>query len=203
MEAHSDTGMDMAEEDIFPAITRALGILRERYQDQILLKKQCQQNEQNDEWIEEDSIVLFPQPLTVTPLRQEIRPSLFTGLSQKAQDKYLQRKQSFSSQDKVSHPKFLMKVNALGRVLRRCQEWSLKFHSLEIWKDFCYNRKVFQQKFLSRLNHRFESEIFSLKFSRQVCQVCIQRYGKGRLSQRYEEWRISRFYFYCWLQFIC
>jgi hypothetical protein len=189
-------GME-GEENNFPAITRALNILRERYQDQILQKKHTQQNEQ---LIDEDSFVL-PQTLIITPQPQEKRPSIFTGLSQRA--KSLKFKRSYPSSTKLSNPKLLMKVKALERVIRCCEEWSLKLHSIGKWRNFCHNRKEFQQNFVSRLENRFDSEIFSQKFNHQARQVCVQRYGKGRLSQRYNDWRICRFYFYSWLHFVC
>jgi hypothetical protein len=188
----------MEEENHFPAIARALNILRERYHDQILRKQQDQENEQNDELVDEDSFVI-PQTLTITPQPQETRPSIFNGLSERA--KHLQMKQKSSSSTKLS-PEQLMKVNALERVIERCEQLSIKFYFLQKWICFYNNRKSLQERFLSILEDRFDSEVFSQKFNRAVRRACIQRYGKSRLSQRYDDWRISRHYFYCWLKFV-
>jgi hypothetical protein len=219
--------MDDAQNDPYPAINRALAILRERYKDHLenndnnngLIVQRGEtenddaRNNSNDS-LEEDypDPLDCPQILRISPEPQEIKsqPNLFHGLAQRA--KYLQRKQK--NQTPCS-PELLLKARALDKALRLCEHWCKLSSSFLHWRSYCEVKKERKRKFLMILNrqqqtlspvreHRYRewqavSERFSNHFSLQFRRSCLERFGKRRLSQIYDDWRLCRSSFSLWI----
>jgi hypothetical protein len=203
----------MDESENYPAINRALAILRERYKHQIEKSDYSHVHKEErsleDEFNETDSLDSIlendPHILKISPQPQEMRhkSNLFHGLAQRAKD--LQTKKQ-KIEISLSHsPGLLLKVQALEKALKLCDRWSKMSSSFHLWKLYSKFRRERKGKFSSRLNQHQQqvhqvSDNFSKKFSFQYRRYCNEKFGKSRLSQSYDNWRICRTSFYRWIE---
>lgn len=186
----------------FPAITRALNILRERYKDQITNKSEDNQFEANDvDDVEDDSLQTSQDPC-IDSGHGNLRSNIFVGLADRA--KYLKLKQKRGTIISQTNAQVLRRNEALARAIQLCERLYSLWSLMNRWKLYLEKHRALKNKFRERYEKQKSQElrIFSQKFSPQHRQICIQRFGKVKLSDQYDNWRICKFFFNCWLKSI-
>lgn len=185
----NDENDEMEEMEEYPAISKVLSILKVRLGDQISRKQSSIQHE-----IEENQQIVETNPSKIEPRIT----GRFHGISKKVHSFHLNQHSNFNHQNKNQQKKLIL----LQKVLQLCSDLQLKEFVLRKWKSHTSHHRQLHLKFTTILQNRLNSNSYALKFSSEVCLNCVRRFGKLRLSELFNRWRVCRIYFYQWIEWM-
>jgi hypothetical protein len=198
--------MEAEESHNFPAIERALRILKSRNSGDVPLPLQSSQDGLQLRGVIANSTGTHncqddrAEGCNAMKIVQKVRTNC--DLASLASTLFLKRTvRNKVHDDAITSPILCQRGIALCKALEWCRNWHILLKSFHAIKDYCGKREQLRFCFHEKISHLKNPDTTTSKFNKKVSDACVKRLGKYKLSLLYESWNLKRKYFIGWLTF--